>query len=333
VNLKDVILSVVSSKPLPKNVKSLFDEFNRMALAYLRKKEREGKLATHLFGISLEDLALDCIAELFGQNERGEFVRLKQYFGRLDLRGLDDGDLMSELRRLVFSEVSNQIFCRLSEADPNLHKLIRNLKDMKPTASASVEKVNESWTVRLGDEQTASLPLMPPEILECHLTPIVAATDNLREILHALAEVFADQRIYRREYPLVGFAHVLVSAFSLLKNEGSSEIPCLHSLSEAEIKRCICESILVVKSEKHKTYVGKGKIDEATFSTYFELTADFLADEYLRRDGNEESLFDRLRRKIEPLTEEQYEKQHKGIVNYLLKESRKVFLEKVKKEL
>ncbi|MEK7248904.1 MAG: hypothetical protein AAB209_00635, partial [Bacteroidota bacterium] len=260
-NLKDVIHSVISPKPSRKSVDLLFDEFNRMAIAYLRVKERGGRLATHVFGITIEDLAVDCIAELFERDKQETFVRLKEYYSKVEPQHIDEDELRGKSRQLVFSEVSNHLFRCYADADPNLHKLIRNLKDVKPSPRVSVRKMSDKWWVWFGNEENnaSSLPLMPPEILEFHIAPLIAANSNLRILLDNLADVFDDQAIYRRAYPLVGFAQVLLSAFVRLDEGEPNDSDDLHSLRQDDIKRVIAESVQCVKSDKHSKYVGKGR--------------------------------------------------------------------------
>ena len=153
-----------------------------IALAYLHHRLRRGSLIDNQFGISNEDLAMDCIAELYQRDETGTFIVLRQYFDSISWEKLSDEELQVALRRLVFSKVNEGLFRNYREEDPNLAKIIRNIKE----AVKHKEKVNlmryreTNWLVYGPEDATLNhLPLAPAEVLEAYLFSVVCNTSNV----------------------------------------------------------------------------------------------------------------------------------------------------------
>jgi hypothetical protein len=76
----------------------------------------------------LEDLAWDFIADLFEKDDENMLSTFCQYFNEESLVQMDETDVQSELRKLVFTKVDDNIFRAVGEKDPSLRKIIRNLK-------------------------------------------------------------------------------------------------------------------------------------------------------------------------------------------------------------
>lgn len=306
-----------------------------MAVAYLYAKRRSGRLATFLIHLSLEDFGVDCIAELFERNAESRFTRLLAYYSRFSIADMDEIEIYSITRRLVFSEVSNRIFKAYGEGDPNLRKLIRNLKDTKPSRSVSVRSVNDKWWVCFSgaDPSAVALPLMPLELLEMYMAPLVSATRNLPVLLDSLANQLADQGCYTRAFPLVGFAQILLSTFESLDATSPVVPDGVESIGEHDLRTLLKECIATVRSDKRQSYVGKNKVEETMYVLYFDVISESLEAEFIHDTGDCTSLFAGLAEKCGTLSKKAYHATHRVVLEYLLKETRALFLEKVKNEL
>ncbi|MBX2990103.1 MAG: hypothetical protein KF749_02935 [Bacteroidetes bacterium] len=313
----------------------VFEEFHKIAIAYLYTKQKSGRLAGFLLHLSLEDFAVDCIAELFERDKENKFTRLVDYYSQFSIAAMDETALYGITRRLVFSEVSNRIFKAYGESDPNLRKLIRNLKDTKSSSRASVKLVNDKWWVCFGDANPSAftLPLIPPELLEVYLVPLVSANRNLRVLLNDLTKQLADQACYSRAFPLVGFAQILLSAFESLGEMSSIASEDDRSFEQQELRTFLEECIATVKFDKKQSYVGKNKIEETMYCIYFDVISESLEAEFIHNDGDGTSLFARLADKCDNLSRETYHAVHRVFLEYLLKETRAALLKKVKDEL
>ena len=93
----------------------------KAALSYLRYQEVSGKrIATSRQDNleELEDLATDCIADLFMRDDEGSFVQLRKYFGdKIADADVDDAEMMLQLRRLVVKKTKQELSRIFRERD------------------------------------------------------------------------------------------------------------------------------------------------------------------------------------------------------------------------
>ncbi|MDX1439483.1 MAG: hypothetical protein R3284_06225, partial [Rubricoccaceae bacterium] len=68
-SLTAVLDDVLQENPSVKATRLLIDKCHLLAIAYLRRRSHAGRLDPSLFGVTLEDLALDCVAELFRRDD------------------------------------------------------------------------------------------------------------------------------------------------------------------------------------------------------------------------------------------------------------------------
>jgi hypothetical protein len=118
IHLKPILISLLSDSPSWLCVKDFVRLCHKIALIYLRKKVRSGRLKPTFFGLPLEDLASDAIADLFKRDERGVYVKLLSYFGSPGWENKSEGELEGATRRLVFSQVNQALYRVYRETDP-----------------------------------------------------------------------------------------------------------------------------------------------------------------------------------------------------------------------
>ncbi len=101
----------------------------QLALVRLRQLMNSGRLHLHSFGIPVEGVAFDCIAELFQRDEEGRFVDIADYFsGDRSMDLMDEDEARHHFRVLVFRKLQDGISRLYRENDPILSRLIRNIK-------------------------------------------------------------------------------------------------------------------------------------------------------------------------------------------------------------
>lgn len=316
--IKDILDEVFSAQPAPGAVNMLVRESHRMARAYLLQKVRRGNLQPDFFGLTLDDLALDCLADLFQRDEAGHFVQLTAYFTAFDWQDKEDVDLAIALRRLVFSKVNEGLFRRYREADPSLAKLIRNLK-LAVNASSELTLLRrgaELWLV-VGDLSHA-LPMVPPELLEAYLIMLTEGTRPLSEMLSAFVSFTRRETSYCNGYTLTGFAQVIRGLFVNLES-GSTDRQEEPVFLASNVERAIQRATDHIKAAKYDSYVGRKKLDEETYDTYFRTVRDILAAQYINNTLPEVSYFEALKRYKPALTETDYRGRHRHILEYITK--------------
>lgn len=332
--LEPALASVLSDDPSRHAVEYVVRCCHRMALAYLLRKIRRGGLFVSLFGVTVEDLALDSIAELFQRDEDGRFPVLNTYFGNREDE-VSGTSLEIALRRLVFSKVNESLFRRYHEADPNLARIIRNVKDAAKTAPRlQVARHNHaSWLiVQDGDAEPeatrspASRPLAPPEVLETFFTARLAQHDRVHEMVYAFPDFVRAYPQYTNGYPLAAVAQILRRAYMRIGEVGeavSSTAPAAYTLDVQHVIRTVTERL---EHQKRSSYVERGKVQSTVYTSYFVAIRAILESQYVN-DTGDESYYAVLTRCLPGVSEQDYMRRHRNILEYLVKVARGQVLE------
>ncbi|MEZ4700698.1 MAG: hypothetical protein R2834_10245 [Rhodothermales bacterium] len=329
--IKRILAATLCDRPERASVNKLVDECYRLALAYLQKKARSGYLLPHLFGLTLEDLALDCFADLFQRDERGRFNLLDQYFASVKWQKMGEQDLYIVLRRLIFSKVNEGLFRRYREADPTLAKIIRNIKDaVKADTRLQLERYNGSAWLIAGDFDASELsgaPIAPVEVLEAHLIAWLCRSASSHELVSSFVEFAAEHPYYCSAYPVTGFAQAIRAAYVHV-GETSEEAAAAHEqvLRPEEVEQAIEQATQKVQTVMHDSYVKKGKVCVSTFDTYFHTVRDILTAQFVRDSPPVGSYFDALKTYIPSLSRGSYSQEHRNILEYITKLSRSQLL-------
>ena len=319
----------MSDQPTRAATNELVDECYRLALAYLQKKARSGYLLPHLFGLTLEDLALDCFADLFQRDEKGGFKLLQQYFNSVEWQGTSDKEVYIVLRRLIFSKVNEGLFRRYREADPTLAKIIRNIKDaVKADSSLQMTRYNGSAWLIVGKEESDmnNLPIAPVEVLEAHLIAYLCRSASSHELVSSFIDFIAEHPYYGNAYPVTGFAQAIRAAYVHVGETSSAVEDPDQVLRPEEVEQAIQHATQKVQTVMHDSYVKKGKVCVSTFETYFRTVRDILTSQFVRDARPVGSYFDALQYYIPGLSRGSYSQEHRNILEYITKLSRSQLL-------
>ncbi len=91
-NLPALLQSALSPRPNRSHVSELAEMFHRIAAGYLRTKSAAGTLNLKTLGLPLEDVAWDCVADLFRRDSAGAFTQLVEYFQPINIDCTSEGD-------------------------------------------------------------------------------------------------------------------------------------------------------------------------------------------------------------------------------------------------
>ena len=333
VTIKTTLQQIISGDRNYQAVNHLVHVCFKIALAYLHHRLRRGSLADNQFGISNEDLALDCIAELYQRDEAGRYTVLLQYFESAKWETLTENELKIALRRLVFSKVNEGLFRNYREEDPNLAKIIRNVKEAaKQDKRVRLVKTRDtSWLV-VGPAGTElnHLPIAPPEILEAFLLGIVCNTSNTYRAVSSLADFVAEHPHYSNGYPMSAFAQILRSSF--LGRTPVLEHTETPSYETIEVENAIQRAVNSVRNSLHDSYVRGGKLSLTLFNNYVDAVKKILKSTFTLYPDATDSQFEALQTIMPGLSKDAYMRQHRNILQYMFKLSRIEMLAYLKDE-
>jgi len=322
--VREALASLLSECPSPVAVNRLVSVSTRMALAYLYQKARLGGLRPEHFGLTFEDLALDSTAELFRRDDAGNFVELRTYFNSVGRAASTDADMEIALRRIVFSKVSEGLFRRYRENDPNLGKVIRNTKDaINSLQGVRLERQGRQlWIVVGDDELMMETPVAPPEVIDAHVTSALGSAGQMQAAVAALVSFLETHPYYRNGFPVSEFAKVVRSAYirlgAALHNDDDTE----RQFTTDEIKRAIDSATDAVYTKTFSTYVEKKKVDARTFQVYLRTVRDVLESLYVHDTSSTYSHFDVMATYTPGLSEDEYRRTHRNRVEYMVKLAR-----------
>ena len=292
-------------------------------MAFLRIQVQRGSLDNYRFGIATEDLAIDCIADTFQRDEQGRFVTIETYFNTFDWENASEEDLTISLRRLIFSKVNEGLFRSYRAEDPNLAKIIRNIKEaVKRNTSFTLFREREVQWIIVGNEGAAQqhLPLAPATVLESYITSILCETSNTYTAVYAFEKFLKTHPYYRNAFPMSEYARILRACFQNreIPNPATQEI----NLSLIDLENALKKTIAYVQSKLHDTYVLKGKISMSMFETYIKALKKILASHFGAPHESVSSQYDALATLIPGLSKDSFQSEHRNIMQYLFKISR-----------
>jgi len=305
-----------------------------IALAYLKYKVKTNDAYLSELFPNLEDLAWDCVADLFKQGNEGHLIVLESYFEHYDLDTVKKSTLQTELRKLVFTAVNDGIFRIYGSYDPSLRKLIRNIKlAANDLAEVEVIKVHGENTIRIVGSENYELPIIPVEILEIRLFHRIQEKMNMPEVLRIVYKFLQSQTTYRAEVPIVQFALSLRKVYTRMNEYQSDEaIYSARNFMNGELREIIQAIISRKKEEFHKTYVETGKMTEQLFKVYLKTVEHILHDEYVEDHPEADSYFEHLSRELPQLPKHEYRSHHRQYLEYLTKKVRDDLLIAMKKQ-
>lgn len=322
--LRETLAHVLSARPLPSSVEYLVKITTRMALIYLQQKIRTGRLRPSYYGLSLEDLALDCCAELFARDEEQRYTVLRTYFEAVGWREQGEADLQIALRRITFSKVNEELFRCNGELDPNLAKVIRNVKDaVKLIDGIWLQRFGcEQWVVAGEEELHMERPGIPLEFLEAYLTGAIGRSMHVREAVGALLAFAEMQPAYRNGVPLTVFARLVRSAFIRLGYGAEDADVRQEEYSLEELIGAIEAALGFIRRKMVRSYVHRCKVTAETFALYLEVVRSILEAQYIYDTLRDYSYFDIVAMHGAGISEAEYREQHRNRIEYMVKLSR-----------
>lgn len=330
--LKDTVGAILRGQPSRKAIQTFVQESHRYSLAYLRKKARQGSLEAHHFGLSLEDLALDFLADLFERDEEGHFVQIKTYFEGIGWQNKDEAGLHIALRRLVFSKVNDGLFRGHRRQDPELARIIRNVKNaVKGSEGLTLmRRGKELWMVAGDPDALGTHPTLPSELLESRLMPHIAPDSRTPDIVSAFKRVVESDSEYTSGYPVSRFALAVRSAHVRMAAAVESEAGV--QLVPDEVEQAIQYVTEHIREAAHDSYVMSGKMDEATFEAYLQAMRDALGAQFCSKASPLASHYEALKQYMPALTKEQYRSTNRHVLEYLIKMGRTQLIDYFKVE-
>ncbi len=331
--LRQSLRNCLSNSISKSDLRAVINRCYTFALAYLRMKASTGKL--YMFhGERLEDLAWDFIADIFEKDSAGNLKVLESYFSAQNISEIDDHDLHSMLRRLVFTKVEDNLFKAVGETDPSLKKIIRNLK-----LAIRDEKCEHSVCFQEGYlivERTddKSLPVMPSEFMKIKLASRIKGNMQIPDILVEVIDALQGQTKYQKCISLVSLAIIIREVYVHFYNDfdtGQDEPKAEENLMNKEFEDLLDRSVKTVKLQTGDNYVERGKISSTLLNAYMNASKK-IVKEQLTETFHANTQYTYLKEELPELSYSEFRNKHRQILEYLVKLIRSDILSVYKKE-
>ncbi len=317
-DLKTLIPQVASGPCRSQAVRELVIYCQKIALVYLRGKAARGHLHPSILALPPEDLAVDCVADLFMQDECGSLIQIKTYFKSISYENASEEEILTHLRRLVFSRVNQGIFRVYNENDPGLGKILRNIKLAIHSLGnfVTIDRFGEHCIAPSMTETLEHLPPIDRHDLSSTLRSPSCRNETIPALLATLSHCLREQDAQSRIVPVMDVAFAIRAHYAGDVSESTEVHPEEHFV-EGETKKMIAEACERVRREMHRQYVGRKKTVEHLFDSYFEVIQQNLEARIIGRDGETFSYYERLAAIVPEMTKEEYQRNHKSKLEYL----------------
>ena len=336
-HLREAIRHMLSPHPAPAESRAYIDLTLRIATIHILKRVTSGALTPSFFGLTPNDLALDCLGPLFARDADGRFTQITTYYTAIHWESLSDAELLAATRRIVYSTVHQQLVRLYRDHDPSLEKIIRNLRNALRGSTVLREERRgaELWIAVTGETpEQRVLPEMPWAYLEGELSGHLHDRTRLRDVVGQCAMILDGQTVYRKSVPLTSLALLLRMAYARVGTEPEEDgEPEETALRSEEAERIIAGALATLDAEKRPAYVAKGKVTDQQYTAYMGAIRGILCAEFVENDGNGVSYHVHLERVLPGLSQEEYREHHRCHLEYLAKLARERFLAMVRQEL
>ncbi|PAP75946.1 hypothetical protein [Rubrivirga marina] len=324
-SLRRTFADLVGDQPSRLATDAFVEHSRQIATAYLLRRTHSGRLRLDQFDLRVEDLALDCFADLFRRDDEGRLVRLRGYAQSIGWESLDDAGLAIAVRRLVFSVVNEGLFRRYRESDPTVGRLIRTLKQhVGEHDRLSLHRVRGTYLVELLDatpDQKAR-PLMPPEVLEAHLHGLLGSSGPMRDVVGELAELFASHPLYA---PAVSLPDLALCIRNVLARRGEISGEATADADDVDgrnltvlVQSYIEHALARVRHDMEGLYVGRRGISPNLYLAYFRAVGDILRDQLTGAGTPDLSFREALNGHIAAVSSKEYRRTHQAVLEYLV---------------
>lgn len=330
----------------------------KISLGYLKYQEIIGKRISGEridTDVELQDLAIDCIAELFSGDGEGNFPQLKRYYEPKfeEFGDLPDAEVMILTRRLVVRKTKQELSRIFRERDPEGAKIVRNIK----VAIRTSEKLEvfadlgkEFVFYKNGLELTPGEPVVaeviasylrrkrppvPEDILHTRFIDIYNPSDSVSSSIRKLLKTVHEFEEYQNFLPIDAIVKLIRRVkFNAVKDKlaADDQVPTpLDILESKEIDGYIDVVMDKVETKIGSQYLRSNKLKQDRAVVYTKALRDVLNDLIQKKDNS--SYFRNLRHYLPELTQKDYRQNERSVFEYLAKVAKKEFRRQLKELL
>ncbi len=324
-DIRPFLKAFLHGNPSPRDVNGFVRLCSTIAQSYLRHYRASIVRILRLNGLSLEDLALDAVAEVFSRNEQGSYVHLHEFVAALAPGTLEQdavGTLVA-FKALIARVTGIHLAHAYAQADPAGARIVRNIREtIARRHDLVLSEEFRGATIGVADLPVLDdRPALPTEILASLFRTHAPGNGLIPSLLDALHAAFAVQSEYRREALLIDTVQIFKQYFADLGAPmGAQEPVTPPALDDVHITLLLREIEHRIQLKILSTYLLSGKISKTEAHALSALVMDAVRD-WAHRDGEGRSLGDYARRHLH-VSGADYESLWRTKVEYLVRLAR-----------
>ncbi len=323
INIKRYLASLLDGTP-PVGELTDFIHFTRnITEAYLLQFRSNVLTLCFNHGISVSDLAIDCIGDIFARDEKEEYYILKKFVDSLyhPLEDIPEHELFIAYKSFVIKLVNAQLARTYAQIDPVGARVHRNMKDaVKKSAGLTLYEDFRGYLIRTknaGDEHIESQQL---DELRRSLLEGSDVFHSMPKIIEKLAILL--RKRYKKSVRLIDIVQIVknyVAGYSMQEfiGNGIDNADDLTSVDMTILHKYILRDI---QSKIFTTYVLSGKIDKQEAHALYSVMYDIVSD-LCNGNASSDSYFTVARRHL-PVSEKEYDIQWRAKIEYLARLAR-----------
>ena len=348
-NLMQLVYSICDGSYSQSGLIQYVNLAQRISLSYLKYQEMLGKrISGDAWEADLElaDLAMDCIAELFGRDDSGQFPQLKKYYeGKFaEMPFINDAEVLILTRRLIVRKTKQELSRIFRERDPEGAKIVRNIKVAIRTAPdlhlfrelgkeyvfhGTMPKTDQTTAI---SQKTAlylrhSQPPIPEDMLHKLFLDNFHSGDSvsvsIRRLLEAIHSLAGYQNFCGLDVVVKLVRYVKFDVCRERLAAGESVATPADDLESKEMEEYISLVMNNLWSRLDSQYLRTQKLPVDKAKIYHRALRDVLYDLIQKRDTS--SYYRNLKYYMPELTQKEYRQQERSVFEYLAKLAKKEF--------
>jgi hypothetical protein len=298
-------------------------ESHDIAAAYLRVANSSVRSLLSRLNLSADDAAYDAIAELFSRDPDSSFPVLARWWKKLPPSCTSsEAETALAVRRLVVGAVHQRVFGMYRDSDPQMAKILRNIKlalKRHPRVRQVAVGRDTVITHRSASSLRPDLPPMPHELLLPGVFDALVPGAGLKDILDAIGEALLQLKGYRGYISLVEAAIIVRDVYAADSRMHPDATP-IDSFTSEDIAALVESTLADKRGTLFSRYERRGILTPEEGRAHSRAVGDILRRICL--DGpSDEPYFAVLKQYLPFLTTEQYRKRHRSILEYLVRKA------------
>lgn len=270
--------------------------------------------------LSVKELAVDCVAGLFGRDESDSFSGLKEIFANWQPKIEDESSAQFFVMRLVGKSVDQHISGILRDSDPFFSKILDALYySSRKNGWVKIRLLGTSYIAP--EKQINKLGAL------ADLEYLNQLPDKLfLDLENALTNLFGalEENGYLPAIPLNALARRIKEALVRSASHGESAAPA----NNMDVNAIVEEALRAALNKLTNSYTNKNKINEYEESA-FRLALETVATD-MKNGGLETGVHKYFMEQMEFLTIEEFNKKYRNIFEYLFKFFREEVISRLK---